>query len=174
MTASLNLTHRFDPSVRRHYLNDALSVLHCHHYATLYTQLALDAEDLGGVKNLIETGAEVFGRFLRDYYAKQEIASAADRIDIARQYWKTVGMGLIDISSSDEKSGTATMDYSHLDEGWLKKWGGIDRPINFFTQGFLAGVFSAVYDKGPDSYEVSEIKSLVKGDAVSEFAITMK
>ena len=39
---------------------------------------------------------------------------------------------------------------------------------------FLQGSFRAVYDKGPDSYEVSEIKSLVKGDAVSEFAITMK
>ncbi len=174
MTVTLNLTHRFDPSVRRHYLNEALSVLHCHHYATLYTQLALDAEDLGGVKNLIEAGADVFGGFLNDYYAKQGITSAADRIDIAQQYWKTVGMGLIDISSSDEKSGKATMEYSHLDEGWLKKWGGIDRPINFFTQGFLVGVFSAVYGKSPDSYEVSETKSLVKGDDISEFTITLK
>lgn len=174
MTVNLNLTHRFDPKARRHYLNDALSVLHCHHYATLYTQLALDAEDLGGIKNLVETGADVFGGFLKDYYANQGIASAVERIEIARQYWKSVGMGLIDISTSDEKSGKATMDYSHLDEGWLKKWGGIDRPINFFTQGFLAGVFAAVYDKSPDSYDVAEIKSLVKGDDISEFTITLK
>ena len=39
------IDHRFDPVKNRHYLNGFCSVLHCHHYATLYTQLADDAVD---------------------------------------------------------------------------------------------------------------------------------
>lgn len=174
MAPELKLTHRFDQAARRHYLNDTLSVLHCHHYATLYTQLALDAADLGGISSLVGASAEVFFEFLKDYYQTEGITSPADRIDIAQQYWRQVGMGLIKISTSDEKSGNAVMEYSHLDEGWLKKWGGVDTPINFFTQGYLAGVFAAAYDKIPDSYEVTEIKSLVKGDDVSEFGVVLK
>lgn len=174
MGATLVLVHRFDPHTKRHYLNDANSVLHCHHYSTLYTQLALHAQDLGGIRNLLEAGEQVFGRFLKDYFRKNAVESAEDRKDIAQQYWKAVGMGLVEISSSTEKSGMASMDYSHLDEGWLKKWGSADRPVNLFTQGFLAGAFAAIYDKPFNAYQVEETKSLARGDESSEFAITLK
>jgi predicted hydrocarbon binding protein len=174
MALSFQVVHKFDPTKKRHYLNDRNSVLHCHHYATLFTQLAIDAEDLGGIANLVKAGEKVFGEVLKTYFNKNGIDSVEDRVEIARQYWKTIGMGLVDISITDENSGVAKMDYSHLDEGWLKKWGGADRPVNFFTQGFLAGVFGAIFDKPMGSYGVEETKSLVKGDDVSEFTISSK
>lgn len=174
MANTLNLVHRFDPGTKRHYLNDCNSVLHCHHYSTLYTQLALHAEEWGGTRHLVAAGEKVFGDFLRDYYRKYGVDSVPDKTSIAQQYWKSVGMGIVNISTPDETTGKATMDYSHLDEGWLKKWGGFDRPVNFFTQGFLAGAFAAIYNKPFNSYEVRETKSLVKGDDFSEFMITLK
>lgn len=174
MAASFNVVHKFDPATKRHYLNDWNSVLHCHHYSTLYTQLAIDAEDLGGIANLVKAGEKTFGGVLKDYYDKNGVESVEDRVAVAAQYWKTIGMGLIDMSITDEKSGSAKMDYSHLDEGWLKKWGGVDRPVNFFTQGFLAGACAAIFNKPLGSYAVEETKSLAKGDDVSEFTISLK
>lgn len=171
MASSFHIVHTFDPSKKRHYLNDWNSVLHCHHYSTLFTQLAIDAEDLGGITNLVKAGENVFGKVLKDYYEKNGVDSVDDRVEIARQYWKTVGMGLIDITVTDESAASAKMDYSHLDEGWLKKWGGADRPINFFTQGFLAGALAAIFNKPLGSYRVEETKSLAKGDDVSQFTI---
>ena len=174
MAAEFILAHSFDPITKRHYLNDNNSVFHCHHYSTLYTQLALEFEDLGGVEQLVQVGEEVFGGILKSYFQSKGISSVQDRISIAQQYWKEVGMGLVSISMSDEKMGTASMEYSHLDEGWLKKWGGIDRPVNFFTQGFLAGACAAIYDKPFHSYHVEETSSLVRGHDCSEFNVTLK
>jgi predicted hydrocarbon binding protein len=174
MAVTFQVEHTFDPTKKRHYLNDWNCVLHCHHYSTLYTQLAIDAEDLGGIANLVKAGEKVFGKLLADYYEKNGVESVEDRVELARQYWKIVGMGLIDITVNDESSGLAKMDYSHLDEGWLKKWGGNDRPVNFFTQGFLAGACAAIFNKPAGSYHVEETKSLVKGDEISEFTISLK
>ena len=174
MAPSFQAVHTFDPTKKRHYLNEWNSVLHCHHYATLYTQLAIDAEELGGTANLVMAAEKVFGGVLKDYFSKNGVDSVEDRVDIAQQYWKSVGMGLINISMTGESSGSAQMEYSHLDEGWLKKWGGADRPVNYFTSGFLAGASAAIFDKPLGSYIVEETKSLVKGDDVSEFTISLK
>ncbi len=171
MSGEFRLDHRFDPGTKKHYLNDELSVLHCHHYSTLFTKLAMD---LDGVEHLVETGEDVFGRVLRQYFLDKAVSSVGERIGIAQQYWQAVGMGLIEISSSDASGGAAKMEYSHLDEGWLKKWGGSDKPVNIITRGFLAGVFAAVYDKPPRSYYVEETKSLARGDKAGEFTITLR
>ena len=64
---------------------------------------------------------------------------------------------------------TAVMEYSHIDEGWLKKWGGRDKPVNFFTCGFVAAVAALANNKPPRSFSTKENKSLVCGDEVSEF-----
>ena len=39
------LDHHFDRESCRHTVNGLSSVLHCHHYASLYCQLADDADD---------------------------------------------------------------------------------------------------------------------------------
>jgi hypothetical protein len=54
------IDHKFDPIRNRHYMNGVCTVLHCHHYATLYTQLADDAEEFAGVRLLIEAAEDTF------------------------------------------------------------------------------------------------------------------
>lgn len=174
MSNELKTDHKFDPNLNRHYLIGRQSVLHCHHYSTLYTQVAFLAHDMDGVKNLKESGEEVFGDLLKEYFQKNAVGSADERLRIAELYWKAVGMGLIEISSSDESGGAAQMSYSHLDEGWLKKWGAPAEPVNLFTRGFLAGAFSAIYGKPNGTYRVEETKSLAKGDDVTEFRISLR
>jgi hypothetical protein len=157
MPRKLNVVHRFDPVSKRHYLNQWNAVLHCHHYSTLFTDLAVCTRSFGGIEKLVEAGDKVFGM-----------------LAIAEQYWRVMGMGMIKIFTSDKTSGSATMEYSHLDEGWLKKFGHWNSPVNFFTQGFLAGFFGAAYGLPFGSYEVAETQSLVRGDDISRFDIKLK
>jgi len=168
------VNHRFDSKNCRHYVNGVCSVLHCHHYAVLYTQLAYDAEQFDGVRCLTETSEDVFYNALNKYFTEKGISNVEDKIAVAQEYWKTVGMGLIRFTGIGKYEATAEMDYSHLDEGWLKKWGGNDKPVNFYTVGFVAAVVALVNNTPPQAYQVKETKSLVCGDDKSEFRAVLR
>ena len=163
------IDHKFDPVKNRHFLNGVCSVLHCHHYATLYTQLAVDAVDFQGVRHLVDSAEGVFYEILDEYFKKHEVTELADKVEIAQQYWQIIGMGLIRFTGVGKYEVTAEMEYSHLDEGWLKKWGGNDKPVNFFSVGFVAAVAALVNGKPPRSFQTRETQGLVCGDAKSQF-----
>ena len=78
-TTEFEIDHRFDPVANRHYLNGVCSVLLCHHYATLYTQLALDATDFEGVRHLVETSEDVFYDVLRQYFDDKGISEVEEK-----------------------------------------------------------------------------------------------
>ena len=102
------------------------------------------------------------------------MTALADRVAIAEQYWKTVGMGLIHFTGIGKYSGTAEMEYSHIDEGWLKNWGSRSEPVNFITSGFVAAVIALANNKPSKSFAVQETRSLVRGDDKSLFEATLK
>ena len=168
------IDHKFDPVHCRHYVNGVLSVLHCHHYATLYTQLAVDAVDFHGIEHLVDNAEDVFFEALGQYFEQNGVVALDDRIEIAQQYWQAVGMGLIRFTGVGKYEVTAEMEYSHVDEGWLKKWGAGERPVNFFTTGFVAAVAALLNDRPQRSFSVRESKSLVCGDAKSEFKAVLR
>jgi hypothetical protein len=170
--SELKLDHKFDSARNRHYLNDNLVVLHCHHYATLFTQLALDAREIvDGTKLLFETMEEVYREVLTSYYQNNSITEVQDRIDIAVQLFSSVGMGKMNPLSISENGGEIEMPFAYVDDGWLKKWGKNDDSVNFIGAGYVAGMFSAVFGKPVRTYKVSETNSRVKGDAKSLFKI---
>lgn len=168
------IDHRFDPCSNRHFMNGACTVLHCHHYATLYTQLADDAKDFEGERLLKEAAEETFYGVLKDYFDQKNMTSLEDRVAIAERYWKTVGMGLIRFTGIGKYSATAEMEYSHIDEGWLKNWGGRNEPVNFITSGFVAAVIALANNKPSKSFAIQETRSLVRGDDKSLFEATLK
>ncbi len=168
------IDHRFDPVKNRHYINGVCSVLHCHHYATLYTQLAVDAVDFEGLRHLVETSEDVFYETLDRYFKEKGVEAIEEKIEIAQQYWQALGMGLIRFTGIGKYEVVAEMEYSHLDEGWLKKWGGNDKPVNFFTVGFVAAVAALVNDRPTRSFQARETRGLVCGDEKSEFKAVVK
>ena len=171
--AELKIEQKFDPDRMRHYLNDQLTVLHCHHYATLYTQLALDAKELvDGTRILQETVEDVFYDILTGYFKTNGITDANDRLDIAGQLFSAVGMGKMAVVSGDVGGGEIEMPHPYVDEGWLKKWGKYKAPINFIGAGYITAMFSAVFDKSPRSYKATEDRSRVMGADTSYFKVT--
>ncbi|MBN2723096.1 MAG: hypothetical protein JXR95_03385 [Deltaproteobacteria bacterium] len=168
------LDHHFDSKSCRHYVNGFVNVLHCHHYATLYAQLADDAGMLDGKLLLAESCEDVFYDVLKKYYIENGICSIRDKINIAEQYYSATGLGKIHFQKAGPESGYTELTHSHVDEGWIKKWGTRDKPVNFMTQGFISAVFSLLFDTPRRSFEVFEEESIVSGATKSSFKIVRK
>ncbi len=173
MAIEFKVKQEFDPERMRHYINGELSVMHCHHYATLFSQLADDAKLLKGAKLLADSVEESTLPVLEKYYKENNITSLEDKASIAEQYFGFIGLGKVEIKADDD-GGTAEMNHAHVDEGWVKKWGKRDAPVNFIGQGFLAGAFSAITGNKAGDFKVEETQSIVSGASSSKFNITKK
>lgn len=173
MSASIQLSHDFDFEKGHQFVNGIQTVLHCHHYLVLFTQLADDAERLNGPALMFEAAEETFYHALKRYFERTGITEIPDRTAISEQYFSAVGLGNIRLTAKPE-GGTATMSASQIDQAWLKRWQQRGKPVNFFGQGFLAGALAAIFDKNPGAYAVAETASLVSGDPESKFEITLK
>lgn len=172
--AALKLTHRFDADSCRHYIGDLVSVLHCHHYATLFTQLAIDSRDLvDGIRILREVTEDVVHGVLKGYFAQNGIADAAERLALGQQLFSFYGMGKMSLVAPGAGGGTVEMGTAHVDEGWKKKWGKAAAPVNHIGAGFIAGLFASAYDKPPRSYKVEEKQSRAMGADKSVFAVSL-
>jgi hypothetical protein len=168
---TLVLDHRYDERSSRHYLNDSVSVLHCHHYSTLYTQLALDAKE---TVLLAETAKNTFYNVLKRYYDQHRVTGIAERIHLASQYFAAVGLGKMEVVFAGEFSGQVTLLRSHVDEGWLKKWGKFDKPVNYIGAGFIGAMFAAVFDVSTGTFNVTERESIAMGAKQSVFFVEKK
>jgi hypothetical protein len=163
----------FDANRMRHYMNGELSVLHCHHYATLFTQLADDAKLLRGPALLAEAAEESMYPVLKQYFEDNGIDSTEDRVSICEQYYSFIGLGEVKLDYQGD-TGTAEMAHSHVDEGWLKKWDKRNSSINFIGLGYLAAAFAAIKGAPVGTYSAKETQSIVCGADSSKFTINRK
>lgn len=171
MSNTFQAQHKFDPAAMRHYLNGELSVLHCHHYTALFTQLANDAKLLKGAQQMTEAAAETMFPPLQKYFKDNQIIDKKIRAEAASAYFAYIGLGKVQI---DLEAGKAIMTHSHIDEGWKKKWGNAAKSINFIGQGFLMAAAAAIENSTPSAYNVDETESIACGKNASKFTITKK
>jgi hypothetical protein len=162
MAMSLKINHEFDKNTFRHSINGHNFVMHCHHYMTLASKIAETFADVGAGQVLQEASEDSIRPVLDSYFAEHGIASPDERLAIGSEYYAFMGMGLMEVSGTAD-GGEVRLKHSHVDEGWVKKWGKHDRPINYFTRGFVAALFAASFSKPPRSYEVTEKASIVMG-----------
>lgn len=167
----LELDHQFDRARCRHYLNGQLVVFHCHHYSTLYTQLALDAEFLDGKMLLAQCAEDAFYPILKDYLAANPKIGLGDKFSLACQYYAAVGLGKMEVKWAGPDAGEVILSHSHIDAGWVKKWGPSDKPVNYLTSGYLAALFAVVFDLPPRSFVITEMDSAAMGAAQSRFSV---
>lgn len=163
--------HVFNPENCRHYDNGVPSVLHCHHYACLYCQLADDAEQFNGRALLRRASELAFYPVLKKYFEEHDVTDCGDRASLAEEYWRSMGFGTLTFDWVGELSSAAHMDHSHVDEGWIKKWGNRQKPVNFIGQGYLAAAMAAIYGLPAGSYTVYETESIVSGAEASRFSL---
>ncbi len=170
----LVLNKVFDAKSCRHTVDGDTVVLHCHHFATLYTQLALDCSMLDTKALLAECSEDTWKGFLSGYYREQGISDTNERIDLAEQTYAAAGLGRMRVTCAGPESGEVTLEHSHVDEGWIKKWGKAEVPVNFIGAGFIAALFEAVFDRPVRSYTVLETQSIVCGASCSRFTVVAR
>jgi predicted hydrocarbon binding protein len=170
----IQLDHIFDPTISRHYMNGQVFVLHCHHYATLYSQLADDCGMMDGKQLLAECSEDSFYNMLVSYFEEHGIMDIGERISLAEQYYAVVGFGKMKVICAGQESGVVELEHSHVDEGWIKKWGKREEPVNFITCGYVAALFSAVFDKPIRTFSVKETESIVTGAERSRFVAVVQ
>lgn len=173
-TTDFVVDHSFDPRSCRHSLNGLTHVLHCHHYASLYSQLADDCEFLDAKQLLADCSEDSFYEVLSNYYRENRVKGQDERFAIAQQYYSHSGLGQLNVVNADKNGGQIELPHSHVDEGWVKKWSNHDKPVNFITWGYISAMFSAVFDRPVRSYKVTEDASIVRGADRSRFSVTSK
>ncbi len=162
----LKVDFTFDDKTYRHYMNGFMSVLHCHHYLCLTTKLAKDFDDLGGIQILKEVAEDTIRPLFDDYILKNNVASVEDRISVGVGYYALMGLGKMKVSTN-EQGGKVELPRSHVDQGWLKKWGKSEEHVNYFTCGYIAAMFAAATNKPARSFSVIEIESIATGSVAS-------
>ena len=163
---------RFDAKQARHIANGQTLVLHCHHFASLSTQLANDCTLLDGKKLLADCSEDAFYRVLTDYYNQNSVTNLEERIEIAERYYSEAGLGKLEVKCAGACAGEVEMKYSHVDEGWLKKWGKSETPVNYIGWGYVTALFSAVFNKPVRTYVAIEHQSIACGAKTSIITVT--
>ena len=156
----------------RHIAEGKTLVLHCHHFAALTTQLANDCSLLNAKKLLAECAEDAFHTVLTDYYRLNGVGDLKERIWAAERYFSECGLGKLKVSFAGVCSGEVKLLSSHVDEGWVKKWGVSLAPVNYIGCGYVTALFSAVFDKPKRFYSAKERQSIACGAPVSVITVT--
>jgi predicted hydrocarbon binding protein len=167
------MEHTFDKSTYRHNYNGHTMVMHCHHYMCLLTRLAMEHAEANATDILTCSAEDSIRPVLEECAQRQGATTPQEVLTIGKELYHFMGMGLMSLSGT-EGGGEASLVRSHLDQGWIKKWGKATIPVNFFTRGFVAATFSAAFKKPPRSFRVEESQSIARGDATSTFTVKPK
>jgi hypothetical protein len=166
----IDLAFTFDDKTFRHFVNGHATVLHCHHYMSLTTQLAIRHADCDGPRILRESAEDSVLPMLQGYIRDKGISGSAERLLVGCAYYSAMGLGRME-ASGGEKGGEVRLTRSHVDEGWVKKFGVSATPINHFTAGYASAVFSAAFDRPARAFCALETRSIARGDSITTFQI---
>lgn len=169
---SLKLDFSLDNETFRHYLNGHAVVMHSHHYLALITKLAEELSDIGGPQLLKDVVEESMWTVLNDYVRKNGQTSPLQRCNVGREYYSVYGLGKMKVSGTGS-GGEVCLIRSHIDEGWIQKWGHHTKPVNYFTCGYIAAMFAVAFDKPAKSYTVTEKESMAVNGTEGTFIVTL-
>jgi hypothetical protein len=160
---ALKTEHSFNPTTYRHFINGQEFVLHCHHYMALTTKLALDFERIDGPRILRESAEDAFFPVLHEYIKANGVEGDEARLEVGKEFFALMGLGKLQVTGN-EKGGQVTLERSHADQAWLKKFGPSDQAVGHVNCGFAAAMFRAAFDKPARTYQTKETTSIVTGE----------
>lgn len=159
----------FDSAKGRVSMDGEWVVLHCQHFNLGFVQMVLDAAEYIDAGSFMSRSAEENTiRQLGPYKA----ATPEETLDTAHRMFSFLGYGKLDLSGLNESGGEAVAAKSHIGNGWQVKYTKpAPRPVDFFTQGFIAGALAIAYGKPVGTYKVTQTAEIAMGDPQSVFKV---
>lgn len=106
---------------------------------------------------------------MRDLFVRDNATTLAHRAELACQYYAAIGLGTLEVLFLGDDSGEIASPSSHLEQGWIKKWGTYDKPVNYIGVGYISAMLAAVLGQPVRSFNTFEVASIVVGDAKTIF-----
>jgi predicted hydrocarbon binding protein len=119
-------------------------IFHCHHYVNYLQRSILDATYIDSRRFLIGSAADAV------YHQLSNLCQGLDTVQskqMAESMYKTFGYGLIDLSNMTEEGITLRTYKSFFSKTWLMKFGRSDKPVDYYTTGYLAAAYAVIYQK---------------------------
>lgn len=160
--------HPFD---RAHYCMEVggeAMIFHCHHYLNYLLRSILDADYIDSRPFLIGSAADaVYGQLSQLCQG----LPPEDAKKMAASVYKTFGYGLIDLSGMTEEGVVLSTVKSFFSKTWPMKFGRSDKPVDYYTSGFLAAAYAVIYGCPLSQVHVEQSSCMACGDACNTHVV---
>lgn len=169
----LSLKIDFDEEKRLINISGTLMAIHCHHFNTNLFQSLEDAGYVDGLKIVQGAAEKIALQQLTSIYKQHNASAWNDKMDLAKQIFIKFGFGTINLETLGEDGiGECISPISHLVKGWLSKFGKREKPLCYFTCGFIAGALEAATGTGLGTFNVSESQCMSMGESECKFEVS--
>ncbi|HNF28414.1 MAG TPA: hypothetical protein PKV80_28375, partial [Leptospiraceae bacterium] len=146
-------------------------VFHCNHYNIFLQRTIEDAGDYIPAEKILTEGAlvSVYSMLRNLFIANQHLKNPTDRLKVASSIYSLLGFGLLPLEDLDQNGGTLQTRVTHYSLAWKQKWGKRDKPVDYFTCGYIAAALAAAFFRHPGTYSVLQTQCLSMGDEINTF-----
>jgi hypothetical protein len=143
-------------------------IFHCHHYMTNLQRTILDADYIESALFLIGSAADALYSQLSNLC---QGLSVDESKKMAQEIYKTFGYGLIDLSAMNENGLELKTTKSFFSKTWALKYGKSEKPVDYYTAGFLAAAYAVIFHKNLQNVHTEQITCMACGDAYNSFVV---
>ncbi len=161
--------YKFDEEHNCIVIGDEAMIFHCHHYLLNLLRTILDADYIDSQKFLVGAAADSIYNQLSNLC---EGLNTDESKTMAEEIYKTFGYGLIDLSCMDEHGLSLKTTKSFFSKTWQMKFEQSDKPVDYYTTGFLAAAYAVIYNKKLSSISATQTKCMACGDDFNFFEIS--
>ncbi len=145
-------------------------IFHCHHYITNLQRTILDADYIDSKLFLIGSAADAV------FYQLSNLCDGLtidESKEMAQDIYRTFGYGLIDLSDMDENGIELKSTKSFFSKTWKMKFDKADKPVDYYTAGFLAASFAVIYKKELKDIEAQQTTCMACGDEINTHVVKL-
>lgn len=143
-------------------------IFHCHHYINYLQRSILDADYIDSPRFMI--GAAADSVYLQLQNTCQGLSLDEGKA-MAESIYPTFGYGLIDLSALTSEGGVLTTYKSFFSKTWQLKFGAANRPVDYYTRGYLAAAYATLYQIPLNEVVVTQSRCMACGDEFNQFEI---
>jgi hypothetical protein len=150
----------YDEKHNCHVVAGEAMIFHCHHYLNYLQRSILDADYIESRPFLIGSAADAV------FYQLKNLCqglSVEESKTMAADVYKTFGYGLIDLSDMNENGVTVRTFKSYHSKTWLMKFGRSNKPVDYYTSGFIAAAFAVIYQRPLSEIQVEQTTCIACG-----------